>query len=196
MSSTWIWHEPSLIEETLFGPVVEVAAHKGTVNIRLVFQRTPSDGWVCRSVDLSMQEDIEAPDVDISPSFLREINLGLLMRNARKRAIEATEMDANIANVRKYLRPSGWDSWHSNPLPDFAYACVAYAYQAFCEAGSRNVIQDLARVMQCEINTAKYRVKEARRRELLTSPQRNAGRNAYSAITEQGLEVLRERIEI
>lgn len=84
-------------------------------------------------------------------------------------------------------------SWPKGPGADtdFNFAIVAYVYEDLLKFGGRNAIKTLAELLEVGESTAKERVREARVRNLLTSPGKGVRGSSYS--TSKAKKILEER---
>ena len=83
--------------------------------------------------------------------------------------------------------------WRKGPgqTYQFEYAVLSLLFERLSEFGGHKTTQQIARLLEIEISTAKERVRECRNRNLLTPPGK--GIRGFSNVTRRGMKLLEEK---
>ena len=140
--------------------------------ITVTMQRNTDGVLVCRGLNIQFKDQKNAPEQPINSRFFQLLGLGEILKSFRADYLmwgdtlqEAyTDMDAE-RETREWPYPG--------PVghPDEKYAYLAYMYVHFINLGKESPIEELAKHMNCDRETASSRVAEARRRRLLGRPK-------------------------
>lgn len=96
---------------------------------------------------------------------------------------------ANVALVSSWVAPSEWViPFGEYAILDVTYAALARLYEVMGEYGCRKLTTFLASRMEVPLSTAKERIRESRRRNLLTSPGK--GVSGQSHMTAKARKIL------
>lgn len=96
---------------------------------------------------------------------------------------------AKVAFVSSWVAPSEWViPFGEYSIPDPTYAALAWLYEIVGEHGWRRITTSLASRMAVPPSTAKERIRESRRRNLLTSPGK--GVSGQSHMTAKARKIL------
>jgi hypothetical protein len=125
---------------------------------------------VCVGIKLKAQEDQEVQS-GINSTYLQQLGIGEIIRSAREEYVERGGFLEDLASFRESERQTkNWPNPGALGHSDEKYAHLARLYQNAILKGLKNPIDELAKHMNCDRETAASRIAEVRKRDLLTRP--------------------------
>lgn len=132
---------------------------------------------VCSGLDIQFKNKSSAPDRPINSRFFQLLGFGEILQSARKEYLYwADTLTEVYQDMESENETKEWPYPGASGHPDEKYAHLAYLYLRFISLAKPNPIDEIARHMDCDRETAASRIAEARNRGLLTRPrQGNVG---------------------
>lgn len=101
-------------------------------------------------------------------------------REVVPQVVEALESwNKGIDNLLSWVPQGAWPKGPSSST-DFNFAVIAYLYEDLMKFGGHSAIKTLSSLLVIEETTAKERIREARKRKLLSSPGKGVRGTSYS----------------
>jgi len=139
-------------------------------SIEVTLQENEDGLLVCTGLSISSQHKRELKNA-INSRYLQLMGLGEILKSAReayREMREVTDEAGAYLDAKKETR--NWPNPGSTGHADKKYAQLAFLYSNLVFYGISNPIDELAKHMNCDRETASSRIAEARNRELLTRP--------------------------
>lgn len=188
MSRNWDWYNQ---DGNFDGrPSSLTADTEDGYSITVTLQSNDDGILVCRGINIQFKDEKRPPEHPINSRFFQLLGLGEILRSARNDYLMWGEtLSEAYADIEAEAQIKDWP--YPGPVghSDQKYAYLAYMYCRFISQGKENPIDELARHMDCDRETASSRVSEARNRGLLTRPKQGVFGGRITKKTMQLLDI-------
>jgi hypothetical protein len=141
------------------------------MSITVTLQQNEDGVLVCSGLNIQVQDQSKAPANPINSRFFQLLGLGEILKSARTEyLLRGDFVEETYQDMESEHQTRDWPYSGSAGHPDQKYAHLAYMYVRFVSLGKENPIDELAKHMNCDRETASSRIAEARNRGLLTRP--------------------------
>ncbi len=141
-------------------------------SITVTMQQNDDGVLVCSGLNVQFQGESKAPSNPINSRYFQLLGLGEILKSARTEYLAwGGVVEEAYQDIESEQETRQWPYPGSAGHPDQKYAHLAYLYVRFVSLGKENPIDELAKHMNCDRETASSRVSEARKRGLLTRPK-------------------------
>lgn len=187
--SDWEWSFPQGHPDKGKPTTFETETADGYL-ISVTLMQNPDGVIVCVGLDIQLADSNRLPSRVINSRFFQLLGFGEILQSARKAYSEWAEILSDVYQEMESERET--QEWkYPGPAghPDLKYAHLAYLYLAFLGKGKENPIDELAKHMDVDRETASSRIAEARNRGLLTRPKQGIVGGKLTNKAEKLLEI-------
>jgi hypothetical protein len=170
--SDWEWSFPDGKPDQGL-PTVFITETQDGYQISVTLQKNVDGVVVCTGLNIDAIDKTKAPDKTINSRFFQLLGFGEILKSAREAYTEWAKILIDV--YQEMESENETREWrYPGPIghPDSKYAHLAYLYVTLVGKGKENPIDELAKHMDVDRETASSRIAEARNRRLLTRPKK------------------------